>query len=171
MKNRKSVIVAFLLIAAMILSVGYAALADELTISGSATVDFAKAEEVWETKVKFSASEITDDGGSGNSANTVSHTDDEATFGVNKLALKDEKVVFTYTIANESDVDAVITTKAVTETDNSEKFTVTYGYPDGETIEAGKTIRVTVTVSLDENIVEQTTATFGLKLTVEAQEP
>lgn len=171
MKNRKSVIVAFLLVATLLLGVGYAALTDELTINGTAKVDATKAEEVWEAKVYFSASEVTSSTGSGTTADTVSHTADAATFAVNKLALKDEKVVFTYTIKNDSDVDAVISVKSTSETDTLEKFTVAYAYPNGMTIAAGQSITVTVTVTLDENIVDTTEASFSLVLTATAQEP
>jgi hypothetical protein len=43
MKNRKIVVVAFLLVATMLLGVGYAALTDELTITGSLKTDTTAA--------------------------------------------------------------------------------------------------------------------------------
>ena len=45
MKNRRNVVVAFLVCAVMLLGVGYAALTDTLTIAGQANVGTGKAEE------------------------------------------------------------------------------------------------------------------------------
>jgi hypothetical protein len=55
MKNRKTVVMAFLLVAVMLLSVGYAALTDVLDITGSADVNQSAAEEAFNEDIYFSA--------------------------------------------------------------------------------------------------------------------
>ena len=55
MKNRKTVVVAFLLCAVLLLGVGYAALSDTLDITGSADVNQSAAEEAFNEDVYFSA--------------------------------------------------------------------------------------------------------------------
>ena len=47
MRNRKTVVAAFLLVAVMMLGVGYAALTDILDITGSADVNQSAAEEAF----------------------------------------------------------------------------------------------------------------------------
>ena len=53
MKNRKSIVVAFLLVAVMLLGVGYAALTDILDITGSADINQSAAEEAFNEDVYF----------------------------------------------------------------------------------------------------------------------
>lgn len=53
MKNRKTIVVAFLLSAVMLMSVGYAALTDVLDITGSADVNQAAAEDSFNEDIKF----------------------------------------------------------------------------------------------------------------------
>ena len=173
MKNRKIVVVAFLVLAAMLLGVGYAALTDTLTIIGNAHIDIDVANKTFDERIYFSASEATSTTGTGSTADTASHTADDATFTANKLAIKGEQSVFTFTITNDSNVDAAI---SVADTklsgaenpsnSNTEKFTVEYAYPDGTTVaKNGGTITVVVTVTVKEAITAATSATFGIELT------
>ena len=178
MKNRKFVVVAFLLVAVLLLGVGYAALTDTLTIIGNAHIDLDQANVVFDEKVYFSASEATSSTGTGTIADVADHTADDATFTANKLAVKDEQSVFTFTIKNDSNVDADISVNAKKlsgadnpSNSNEQKFTVTYSYPDGMTIAAGGTIRVVVTVTVKEAITEATSATFGIELTATTVDP
>ena len=178
MKNRKIVVVAFLLIAVLLLGVGYAALTDTLTIIGNAHIDVDTANKTFDEKVYFSASEATSSTGSGSTADTASFTADDATYTANKLAIKGEKSVFTFTITNDSNVDAVIsvnTTKLSGDVNpsnsNTQKFTVEYSYPDGMTIaKNGGTITVVVTVTLKDVVTSATSATFGIELTATSKE-
>ena len=65
MKNRKIVVVAFLVAAVMLLGVGYAALTDTLTIIGNAHIDVDTANKTFDEKVYFSAAEATSSTGTG----------------------------------------------------------------------------------------------------------
>lgn len=179
MKNRRTVVVAFLMVAVLLLGVGYAALTDTLTIIGNAHIDIVAAENTFDEKIYFSAHEATSSTGTGTVADTANHTADDATFTANKLALVNEESVFTFTIKNDSNVDATVTAKptklsgAVNPSNsNEQKFTVTYTYPDGTTVAAlGGEIRVVVTVKVKESVTAATSATFGIELTATTVEP
>lgn len=179
MKNRKIVVVAFLLIAVLLLGVGYAALTDTLTIIGNAHIDVDTANKTFDEKIYFSAAEATSSTGSGTTPDTASYTADDATFTANKLATVGQKSVFTFTITNDSNVDAVISVasnKLSGDTNpsnsNTDKFTVEYSYPDGMNItKNGGTIKVVVTVTVKEPVTSATSATFGIELTATSVDP
>jgi hypothetical protein len=173
MKNRKFVVVAFLVVAAMLMGIGYAALTDTLTIIGNANVDIAGANTVFDEKIYFSNAEVTEgvDG-----KDLVSFTADDATYTVHGLATIADQAIFTFTIQNDSNLDALIKVDALKlsgvenpSNSNEEAFTVTYAYPDGMTVgKNGGTIDVVVTVKLAKPIDVATSATFGLELIAES---
>lgn len=179
MKNRKFIVVAFLLVAVMLLGVGYAALTDTLTIIGNAHIDVDTANKTFDEKVYFSDAKASSSTGTGTTADVVSYSSDDATYTANKLATVGEKSVFTFTITNDSNVDATIsvnTTKlsgdANPSNSNSDKFTVEYSYPDGMTIaKNGGSIDVVVTVTVREPVTSATSATFGIELTATSVDP
>ena len=178
MKNRKRIVVLFLLVAIMLIGVGYAALTDTLTIIGNAHIDIAQAETTFDSKVYFSDAQATSTTGTGTTADVASFTADDATFTANKLAVLGEKSVFTFTIKNDSNVKAIISvagTKlsgaANPSNSNEEKFTVEYTYPDGmEIAPNGGTITVVVTVTVKNPVTSATSATFGIELTATSAE-
>ena len=173
MKNRKFVVVAFLLVAVMLLGVGYAALTDTLTIIGNAHIDIDTANKTFDEKVYFSDAQATSTTGTGATADVVSHSLDDATFTANKLATVGQQSVFTFTIKNDSNVDAVISVGANKlsgdtnpSNSNAQKFKVEYSYPQGMNItKNGGTITVVVTVTVNEPVTAATSATFGIELT------
>ena len=173
MKNRKIVVVAFMLVAALMLGIGYAAITDTLTIIGNAHIDFAQAETNYDAKIYFSASEATSSTGTGSTEDTASHTADDATFTANRLAGKDEYSVFTFTIQNDSNVDVKITVEETKlsgaenpSNSNSGKFEVTYSYSiDDMVIPSGESMNVIVTVKVIAPITTATSATFGIEYT------
>ena len=179
MKNRKIVVVAFLLAAMLLLGVGYAALTDTLTIIGNAHIDIDTANKTFDENIYFSNAEATSSTGTGSTDDTASFTADDATFTANKLATVGQKSVFTFTITNNSNVDADITvasTKLSGDTNpsnsNETKFAVDYSYPQGTTITSnGGTITVVVTVTVKEPITSATSATFGIELTATSVDP
>ena len=179
MKNRKTVVVAFLLVAAMLLGVGYAALTDTLTIIGNAHIDIDTANKTFDEKIYFSHSEATSSTGTGTTADTASHTADDATYTANKLATVGQQSVFTFTIQNDSNVDANITVNSTKlsgvenpSNSNTDKFNVEYAYPDGMTIaKNGGTIDVVVTVTVKNPVTAATSATFGIELTATSVDP
>lgn len=180
MKNRKTAMIAFLLVAALMISVGYAALSDTLTIIGNAHIDIAAAENTFDSKIYFSASEVAaGTGGTGSlTPDVASHTSDDATFTANTLAVKDDSVQFKFTIKNDSNVSAKITINAKKlsgvdnpSNSNTSKFSVTYEYSrDDMTIPSGQTMDVIVTVAVINPITSATSATFGIELTATSVE-
>ena len=169
MKNRKFVVVAFVVIAAMLMGVGYAALTDTLTIIGNANVDIAGANSVFDEKIYFSDAKVVKgvDG-----KDLVTFTPDDATYTVHGLATIADEAVFLFTITNDSNLDALISVESTKQSgaenpsnSNTDAFTVTYEYPDGMTVDSnGGTITVQVTVKLAKPIDVSTSATFGLEL-------
>ena len=179
MKNRKFVVVAFLLVAVLLLGVGYAALTDTLTIIGNAHIDLDQANITFDEKVYFSAAAATSSTGTGTVDDVASYTADDATFTANKLATVGQQSVFTFTIKNDSNVDAVISVNPTKlsgaenpSNSNTQKFTVEYAYPQGQTIaKNGGTITVVVTVTVKEPVTAATSATFGIELTATSVDP
>ena len=178
MKNRRTALVAFLLVAVMLLSVGYANLTDRLTIIGNAEIDLNTANATFDSKIQFTKAEAVSSTGTGTVADVAGYTADDATFTANKLAIVGEKSVFEFTITNTSNVDAIISIESTKlsgaanpSNSNEDKFTVDYAYPDGMTVaKNGGTIRVTVTVTVKNPIIVETSASFGLELTATATE-
>ena len=169
MKNRRTVVVAFLLCAVMLLGVGYAALSDTLDITGSADVNQSAAEEAFNTDVYFSAAVANE---TGNTASVNSDNNDKASFTVNTLKGKGDKATFTFTIKNDGDVDAEVTPKlnATLGNTNPEYFTVTSDWKgEAKTLEAGKELTYTVTVELIKTPTETIAGSFLIELTAVAE--
>ncbi len=185
MKNRKTVVVAFLLVAAMLLGVGYAALTDTLTITGTAQIDMNAAGNEFDEKVYFNDAKVisAECTGSGTATpDTASHTTDDATYEVHTLAVLGEKSVFAFEIMSESNVDVAVTVNSTKlsgvanpSNSNEEYFTVTYEYYEDAAltskitsdvvIESNKSIWVKVIVSVKKAVTTPTGATFGIELT------
>ena len=148
MKNRKTVIIAFLLVAALVLGIGYAAYSTKLFINGTA--------EVASEAIAFTnAVTITNAESSDPTYGTASEGDGQyATFEVFGMTQKDQRVTFTYTITNNSDVAVKVncTTLPTTTAANS-IFSVVQGMHSEVTIPAsGGTADVTVTVVLTQDV-------------------
>jgi hypothetical protein len=176
MKNRKTVVVAFMLVAVMLLGVGYAALTDTLTIIGNVTTDMTAAGDNFNDKIYFSAAEVlkADGTGTGNKdKDTATASGNDATYSVHSIAVKGEKAVFKFTIKNDSNVAAKVivnstkTSGAANPSNSNEKyFKVTYAYGNDDMIiaAAGGTMDVTVTVEAIYPITDTQTATLGIEL-------
>lgn len=178
MQNRKKILVAFLLVAVMIIGVGYAAFTDTLTIIGNAVIDIKKAEETYEENVYFSAAEFIDAESTGTgdkSKDTIGGVDsDDASFAIHSLAIVGEKRVMKFTITNDSNVDVKISIPATKlsgdnnpSNSNEDAFSIEYAYsnPDMTIAKQGGTLVITVTITVAEPITVQTGATFGIEYT------
>ncbi len=186
MKNRRTVIASFLLIAVLVMGIGYAALTDNLFIKGEATLATTSAQSNFDEDVYFvekidgvTVTKELDCTGA-NATTTpdsvvIGATDpDSATFYVKSLGNKGEFVVFQFTIKNDSqEFDAKITLDAgFPTTTDATNFTITYstqatGDPlTGEiTCAAGGTVTVYVKVVLNNTPSENMTAAFNVNLT------
>ena len=162
MKNRKRVIGAFLLVAILLLGVGYANLTDTLIIDGTAGVDLNDSKEEFEKDVYFSKVI------SGTGCSAVINTDpDEGTITVNDGALKavGDEVIATYTIKSDSDLDVTVAKPTITN-DNTEYFQVTSSWTGDTTIQPNGTADVTVTVKLIKTAASDENVSFGLSFNV-----
>lgn len=170
MKNRKSVIVAFLLVAVMLLGVGYAALTDVLDITGTADVNQSAAEESFNKDIFFSAAVANETGNtaSGNTASVNADNNDKASFTVNSLKGKDDAASFTFTIKNAGDVAANIIPKLNAALGNTlpEYFDVTSDWGgQAKKLAAGEEITYTVTVKLLKTPTKTISGSFLVELT------
>ena len=158
MKSRKRVIVAFLLVAVMLLGVGYATLTDTLTIDGTAGVDLNDSKEEYDDDIYFSKVI------SGTGCTAVINSDvDTGTITVTDGALKavGDEVIATYTIKSDSDLDVKVERPTINN-NNSEYFKVTDSWTEAKTLPAGGTIDVTVTIKLIKTADADQDVTFDL---------
>ncbi len=172
MKNRKTILVAFMLVAVMLIGVGYAALTDTFTITGSAEVKTDLSQNEFDEKIYFFSATAprTEDGNTTGTSGVVdtasvnANDDDKASFSVKSLALKDEYAVFTFVIKNDSEFAATIAIKT-NPTNNTGYFDTVVEFPDGNTISAHGTLTVTITTKLIKNVTEPVTASTSIELT------
>lgn len=128
MKQRRLTIASFLVIAILILTVGFAALNDNLLFDGSANVGTDAAQTAFDGNVYFSNAEAVD---SRDTAIIITNTvaaeeSDTIQFSISSLGLKDETATVIGTITNKSErFDAKITLNNIAVAGlNPEKFEV-----------------------------------------------
>lgn len=171
MKNRKTVIVAFLLVAALLLGVGYAALTDTLTIKGTFAANVSDYTDEFEEDIYFSAvSNITYSNGKTEGATAVLDAGDKPdngtiTINAGTLINVGDYIEVTYTIKSESDLAVKVTLAEIATLDH---FTVTTDWTAGQEVAfaaggAEKTVKVKVqlTKTPDTDISETITLTFN----------
>ena len=167
MKRRRTLIISLLLVAALALGIGYAALTDVLDINGTADVNQAAAEEAFDLDVYFSAAVANEQG---NAASVVASDNDMASFTASTLKGQDDEATFTFTITNDSDLDAVVTpTLAADGNTNTEYFSIVsdwQGQP--KNLAAGASETYTVTVKLLKTPTETIHGAFHIELTAVA---
>ena len=169
MKNRRIVVVAFLLAAVMLLGVGYAALTDTLDVTGSADVDVNGLNKEFEEDIYFSAAVANE--GTPNTASVNSDNNDKASFTAKSLKKKDDVATFTFTINNDSAHDVVVTPKlnATLGNTNTEYFELTSDWAGAaKTIPAGSTMTYTVTIKLVKDPTDAVAGSFLVELTAVA---
>lgn len=161
MKNKKKFYVVGLLVFVLVLGIGYAAVSTVgLNIDGTASV---KSENL---KVSFNGvTEVSEEG------KVVANSTDnslDATISVSDLTLN-EIVTATYTIKNEeTDVNANITKKTITN-DKEEFFEVTTSVDESPTtVDANGTAKVTVTVKLIKTPIEAGDSTANIQIDLDA---
>ena len=190
MKKRNLVIVAFLLVAAMTLGVGYAALTANLTIGGKAYLLSAAVQDQITDEVYIADGVEEYDGGSyqhdgvGSVENAVRSATDTAfgpdcsdvRFAVRTLKSVGEYVTFKYTIKNDTGEDVTADVKLIGDTDvtnNYFKASIAWDSKSGtgggtvagdttgtKTIAADSTQDVYVTVTLTKVFADNLTSTI-----------
>ncbi len=165
MKNRKIVVVSFLLVAVMLLSVGYAALTDVLDITGSADVNKSAAEDAYNEDIHFSDAKANQ---TGNTASINPDNNDKASFTANTLQGAGDTATFTFEITNDGDLDATVT-PSISSNTNDAYFTINSDWAgQAKTLSAGSTLEYTVTVTLKETPTDTISGSFIIELTAVA---
>ena len=165
MKNRKIVVVAFLLVAMLLLGVGYAALSDTLDITGSADVNVSELEKQFEEDIYFDSA--TANGGAPDTASVNADNKDKASFSAKSLINEGDSTTFTFVIKNDSAHDVVVTPKlnATMGNTNPEYFSIVSDWNGAaKTIPAGQTMSYTVTITLEQDPTEAVSASFLVEL-------
>ena len=169
MRNKRTILIAFLLISTLALGIGYANLTDYLEVSGTADITKDAAENTFNEDVYFKtavANEV------GNTASVNADNKDKASFTVNTLTDAAHKATFTFTIYNDSEQTVASVTPTVstnnttgTSTYVDSLFTVTTDWDSAKTINPKQEVTITVTVSLDELPSETIHGDFTITLT------
>ena len=179
MRNRKTVIVAFLLVAVMLLAVGYAALNDKLTITGNIGAITDVAEDTFDGDIYFSDKIINRD--DTNKATCVIETNgNTATITADQFTVSGQEVHVVLTIKNDSTEFNGNVTVDVNTLDSAHPgvFSATCEWYEGGVGTGnlntmvingnGGTAQVLVTIKLNETPVEAHTATYTVKFNVES---
>lgn len=178
MKNRKNIVIAFLLVASLCLSVGFAALTDNLTIKGDIKIDVdgssGGANTAWDNAVVFSNPRDVKVNDITSTAVTPSISGDELIANINAgvLKVKGDNVSFKVDVKNNhAEYDAVISSLA--NTYNETYFTVEInGIENNTKITKGGTQEVTVKITLIKTPIEAiTNESFSISFTATATEP
>ena len=169
MNKRRSIIATFLIVALLTVGIGYAALSDTLSVTGSASFAQADAVETFDGDVYFS--KIIGDASRVNAV--IDATDkDKATINVLPNILKEvgDEVIVTLTIKSESDLNVQIT-PTVSDAEggsvNTEYFSVTTG--SAQTLVAGGTLDYTITIKLIKTNATDADITSNFLVTFQAQ--
>ncbi len=168
MKNRKGLI-SLMLVAVLLLGIGYAALTDTLDITGSADVNQSAAEEAFNEDIYFSAAVANE---AGNTASVNADNNDKASFTAKTLKGKGDKVTFTFTIKNDGDVAATVTPKlnATLGNTNPEYFSLTSDWGgEAKVLAAQSELTYTLTVELLKTPTETVACSFLIELTAVAE--
>ena len=172
MKNRRNIIVAFLLCACLIVGVGYAALTDTLRIDGTATVKHENANNVFDGCVVFDTT-ITN---GANQLDTIQYgTDaDTANVTVNSLTVDGSTAVFTLKIKNNYQ-EAIYVTPTIDATSSLYDPTLigisSNWLSQTHEIAAESEIEYTLTVECLRTIEADETTSFAIGFAVTDQRP
>jgi len=147
MKKKNTYVGLVILLAVLMLGIGYAAMSNiTLNIGGAAGANV----EDENFKVKFTGTPQT----SGDNITATITDDHNATINVSLVA-KGDKATATYTILNDSaDLSAKVAVPTITNS-NTDYFTVTTDMVAEETLIAGNSTTVTVTVELVKTPIDQ----------------
>lgn len=161
MKKNKTLLGVALLIAVLMLGVGYALESRQLSLTGTATANPTDANFI----VEFSSAEAN------NASDTATFTGTSATYTVNSLTEVGQTAVVTFKIKNMSKagINANITAGEIAKTDNGNYFEVTSDLKDNTNVAINGEATYTVTVKLIKAPVDAAaTGTFTVGFTAEA---
>lgn len=188
MKNRKIIVTAFLLIACMVIGVGYAAVTDNFTINGHATISDQGANDAFNEDIRFmgvvvGGEVLSDVLASANLGYTASCNVplDEASFHINDLKKVGDTKTITFRVGNYGEIDSTLkldvtnptgtNTVSVPGGNPASPFSVTYdlvnntSLPKAVNATTPSYVDIKVTVTVTDAVVVETTADFVFKFT------
>ena len=169
MKKKKSFVALALVVAVLVLGVGYALTTIELKVNGDITV----SPDDSNFDVNFTDASITTAGTLTGKTDTADKGNGKtATLSVKTLKTVGEKVVAEYTITNNSKagINATLSNPTATQTDDDAKdyYTVTATLADANPIAPNGTKKLTVTVELVKAPLEEVTGNFTVTFNASA---
>ena len=162
-KNRRIAIISFVLVAILLLGIGFAQLTDVLTIGGS-----DNSQEVFDGDVYFSNAVANVE----RVTASIDATDkDKATMTVKDYVLKEvgDEAIATFTVKSESDLPVYL--KPSVSNDNATYFNVYTTWDTTKTLEPGQTVDITVTVKLIKTAVADQQMKFTVTLDASTTAP
>ena len=186
MKNRKIVVVAFLLIAMLLLGIGYAALTDTLTINGDLKADTSVSQGEFDADIYFSATSVVKDDTGNQAASQILEGRDDATITAKHFTTAGQTVIVKFTITNDStEFASRLTPSTLVVTNGTEGepgehtpvFTVKWSWSDTSDVQGaydlqpGESKDLWVTIILDETPTDEHTATFVVSFAGEQVAP
>ncbi len=182
MRNKKIILVAFILCAAMVIGVGYATLSTTLTIDGIAAIKTDGAMTEYDGDVTFQSAT---GGVTGVDAVTIPTGGKTATITVDSLKVAGDSVTFEFVVQSTSQFESTVSIKDIKvantttnpatagliTTGESEWLDVTATWAD-DTIEAGSestpsTVKLTVTIKLNKTPTEAINRTLQILIGAE----
>ena len=173
MKNRKTIIVGFILVACMIVGVGYAAVTDNFVIDGQATISDQGALDAFNEDIRFEGIVITVDGEEQVVSDVLASQDlgytascnvplDSASFHINDFKGQGQSKTIVFRIRNYGDLAAELTVAAAVEDEETDIFSIDCDLDAVTELPVGGYVDVKVTVTVDKSVVEQTSAEFTI---------
>ena len=169
MKKKKSFVALALVVAVLVLGVGYALNTIDLKVNGDITV----SPDDSNFDVNFTDASITTAGTLTGKTDTADKGNGKtATLSVKTLKTVGEKVIAEYTITNNSKagINATLSNPTATQTDDTAKdyYTVTATLADANPIAPNGTKKLTVTVELVKAPLEEVTGNFTVTFNASA---
>ena len=153
MKARRSIVIAFLLVAVLVLGVGFAAVSTTLDITGKADVN---PDAAFKQDIYFDSAVNPND-------------DNKASFTANNLSGMGDSASFTYVVKNDGDLDATISVTACSVSiGDTSIFDISTNWDAAQELVVGGQAEITVTVSLKSTPEESISGSFIVELKAEA---
>ena len=179
MKNRKTIIVAFVLCAALLMGIGYAGLTGHLSITNDMTLNPNNDD----LNIVFLKDECAiEEGDEGLATLSLNNGADgkDATLKVTGLHYQGDEVTANFTIKNKtSDVTATVKLNQITNQSPSNKYTIEHTFDDEGTgadaarddtvtLAAGESYTFSVTIKLTGTVLEYHTHNFSINFVTES---
>lgn len=147
MRDKKNILIIALLISIIAMSIGYAALAQQLTINGTANISAN-----WDVKIKEITPRVLTGASIKEGSPTFSNT--SASFNVD-LEYPGANAEFDITIENAGKINAILDSISGIDSANSSAPTyityLVYGVTEGDLLDSGDTTTATISVTWDSN--------------------